>query len=119
MNREKKLEAVLVIAAGFMLLFFAFKFKWLLLVAFFVAALSALSDSALHAITWFWFKLAHVLGWLNTRILLALVFYLFLFPVALVVKLFNKDGLKLKNKDVSCFSPRNHTYKAEDLENTW
>jgi hypothetical protein len=39
---------------------------------------------------WAWMKLAHVLGWINTRILLTLLFYLLVTPVALVRRLLGK-----------------------------
>lgn len=40
-----------------------------------------------------WMKLAFVLGWINTRILLAAMFYLVVTPIGLVLKLFGKDLL--------------------------
>lgn len=39
---------------------------------------------------WFWMKLAHVLGWINTRILLTVLFYLLVTPMALVRRLMGK-----------------------------
>jgi len=37
--------------------------------------------------------IAHVLGWLNTRLLLGLIFYLVFTPIAMVIKLMGKDPL--------------------------
>ncbi|MCE5270112.1 SxtJ family membrane protein, partial [bacterium] len=42
-----------------------------------------------------WMKLAHALGWFNTRLLLILVFYLVLTPVGLLMRLFGKRPLSL------------------------
>lgn len=39
----------------------------------------------------YWMKLAHALGWVNTRILLFAFFILVLGPVALLARLFGKD----------------------------
>ena len=39
-------------------------------------------------------KFAHVLGWINTRLLLGLFFYLVMTPVALVLRLAGKDLLQ-------------------------
>ena len=44
----------------------------------------------------FWMKLGYVLGWVNSRIILGLVFLLVLQPVALFMKFFNYDPLKKK-----------------------
>jgi Na+/melibiose symporter-like transporter len=41
-----------------------------------------------------WSLLAHALGWINTRILLAFVFFVVLMPVALVMRAVGKDPLE-------------------------
>ena len=119
MTKEKKLEAMLVIAAGFILLFFIFKIKWFLLTAFLIAALGALSELFTNAVTWLWFKIAEILGWINSRILLGIVFFIFLFPMALLMKALNKITVQLKRNKSSYYSERDHLYTPEDLENTW
>ena len=41
-----------------------------------------------------WMKLGHVLGWINSRIILAIVFFLVLLPISIVMKLFGYDPLR-------------------------
>ena len=41
-----------------------------------------------------WSLLAHALGWVNTRILLALVFFVVLAPIALLMRAVGKDPLE-------------------------
>jgi saxitoxin biosynthesis operon SxtJ-like protein len=41
-----------------------------------------------------WSLLAHALGWINTRILLAIVFFVVLAPIALVMRAVGKDPLE-------------------------
>jgi len=43
-----------------------------------------------------WMRLASILGWLNTRLLLAVVFYFIFSPVGLVMRLFGIDLLERK-----------------------
>jgi hypothetical protein len=43
-----------------------------------------------------WMKFAFVLGWMNTRLLLGLFFYLILTPVGLVMRAFGKDIIDKK-----------------------
>ena len=43
-----------------------------------------------------WMALAHVLGWINTRIILGLVYFVIMTPLALILKLMGKDSLQLK-----------------------
>ena len=38
-------------------------------------------------------KVAHAIGWFNTRVILVLVYYLILTPIGLIMKLFRKDPL--------------------------
>ena len=41
-------------------------------------------------------KLGHILGWLNSRIILGLVFLIVLQPIALIMRIFGHDPLKTK-----------------------
>ena len=43
-----------------------------------------------------WMKLGHVLGWVNSRIILGLVFLIVLQPIALVMKILGHDPLRTK-----------------------
>ncbi len=43
-----------------------------------------------------WMKLGHILGWINSRIILGLVFLIVLQPIALIMKIFGHDPLKTK-----------------------
>ena len=42
----------------------------------------------------FWMKLAYILSWVNTRILLGIIFYLIFSPVGLFMRLFRIDHLE-------------------------
>jgi hypothetical protein len=43
-----------------------------------------------------WRRLGHALGWVNTRILLSLFFFLVITPVGLIMRLAGKDPLDLR-----------------------
>lgn len=51
---------------------------------------------ALQPIYRLWMKLGGVLGWINTRILLSLVYFLLVTPLALVFKALGKDPMNRK-----------------------
>jgi hypothetical protein len=71
-------------------------------------------------ISWVWLKIAEILGLINSTILLSLIFFIILTPLALLMKVFKKsDSLKLKKLSGSAYDERNHIYTANDLENTW
>ena len=43
-----------------------------------------------------WIRLGDILGWLNSRIILGLVFFIVLLPIALIMKVFSHDPLRTK-----------------------
>ena len=43
-----------------------------------------------------WMKIGHILGWINTRIILGVVFYFLIFPIGLLLTLFGKDSMQRK-----------------------
>lgn len=58
---------------------------------FFVFALAA--PVFLRPVYIFWMRLAVFLGWINTRIILLVIFYLVFTPISLAQKMFGKDLL--------------------------
>ena len=45
-----------------------------------------------------WMKLGHFLGWINSHIILGLVFILILQPIAYIMRLTGYDPLRIKRK---------------------
>ena len=89
-------------------------------IAVVIGAISIFIPAAAGAIEWAWFKLAIALGWVNSRILLSVIYFLFLMPIAWLSRMFTKDPLALKrtSRD-TLFVTRDHLYEAKDLENIW
>ena len=51
-----------------------------------------------------WMKIGHAIGWVNTRLILGLLFYLMVLPMGLVMRLFGKDPMTRKrDKSVSSY----------------
>ena len=120
MNRQDRFKTILVIVTGLLALSLLFKIDWLGKVALLVGALSIFIPLAAHGIEWVWMKLALALGWTNSKILLSVVYFGFLLPVAMVSRVFTKDPLLMKGKRAnSLFIQRNQTYTKKDLTNLW
>jgi multisubunit Na+/H+ antiporter MnhG subunit len=67
----------------------------------------------------FWYGLSVVLGNIVSRLILSIVFFLIIYPVALLRKLLGKDSMQIKNwkkGSGSVFRQRNHRYERKDLE---
>jgi len=62
--------------------------------------LGLISPGILKPVYIVWMKLAFVLGWINTRLILMIMFYLVITPIGLGLKLFGVDLLdkKMDNK---------------------
>ncbi len=70
----------------------------------FFAVFAAFAPMALLPLYRLWVKFAMVLAWVNTRILLSLVFYLVITPMAFTMRLLGKDPLDRKiDKTVSTY----------------
>ncbi|MEM0998615.1 MAG: SxtJ family membrane protein [Bacteroidota bacterium] len=120
-TRAKQLETILVITAGMIVFFFIFRQVAFLYVALGVATAGLAVPLAAKYIHLGWMGLAKVLGFINSHILLGVIFFLILTPLALLRRAFSrKDSLQLRKKDgESYYTERNHTYEAADLENPW
>lgn len=125
-DKKTDYKSILVIVIGMFVISYIFKTQDKLTVASVlikvgvtVGILSLVSERLAKLILLLWEKLALVLGWVNTRILLSLVFYLVVFPFSWLYKATTRNALFLKNKSKSVYAERNHTYTAKDMENTW
>lgn len=66
-----------------------------------------------------WMKLAFALGWLNTRVILLLIFYIIFAPVGLALRLFRADLLDRKidkNKDSYWLKKEKKEFNPLDYE---
>ncbi len=66
-----------------------------------------------------WMRLAYALGWLNTRIILLIIFYIVFTPIGLALRLFRVDLLDRKidkNKDSYWLKKEKKEFKTLDYE---
>ena len=105
---------------GLLAIALLFKLAWLVNLCLIIGLAASFIPAAARGIEWAWMKLAFALGWINSRILLSLIYFVFLLPIAWISRLFTKDPLALRNrKTSSLFITRNHLYTKKDLENIW
>ncbi len=119
MDRIKTLETSLVLTTGFLLLYLLTKNDLFLFLAFAFGITGIFVKPLAKYIAIAWFKLADVLNYFVSNIILGTLFLVVLFPVSLLYKISNKDKLRLKRSKSSIWIERNHTYSSADLENIW
>lgn len=123
MSQKEDIKSILVIAIGLLFLSvlpkLAFLKPYLTVLAIGIGMTQLLMPKVGHLIVKAWFKLGHALGYVNSRIILTVVFYLILFPIAIFYRISSKNSLQRKPVHGSIFFERNHTYSKKDLENIW
>ena len=112
-------ESLLTIVLIGVLLYFLFRRIELLYIAFAIGILGlALGGFAAFVHKWF-SKLTGIIGKINNAILLTIIYWLVLMPVAVIMRLFGKTGIGLKKPTASNFKDRPHLFIKNDLNNLW
>jgi len=120
-TRVKDLETIIVLSIMLIVFSFVFHVDGLLFVAIGILALGVISKSITHQISRVWLGLAHRLGVMNTRIILSLIFYLFLTPIAVVYRFLGKNQIVVAKDESlrSYYTNCNKTFKRDDFEKMW
>ena len=71
---------------------------WTLWVGFLGLLIGLTSPYLLYYPYKFWMKLGLILGWVNSRIILGLVYMIVLLPIAFIMRLIGYDPLRTKRK---------------------
>jgi hypothetical protein len=111
-KKVKELETLAAINIAFVLCYFVFKNNNILKAEVIFTFICLIIPAFLSLIHVIWFGFFSVIGKINATILLAVIFFLFLTPIAWLQKIF-----KGRKKNVADnFVVRNHTFIANDLE---
>lgn len=119
MKKEKSIETILVLVVALIVFYWLTKQPWLLLAAVILGAIGIFIPWLADKIHWAWMKLAHGMGYVMSKVILTLIFFVFVLPLAMLSKLFGKRSVQLKAGAASYFKERNFTYTKESLENVW
>lgn len=96
---------------------FSFAFPvwpWILATALWIPAL--LIPNSLKPIYYGWMFFALILGWINTRLLLALVFYLMITPMGLIMRLFGKNAMKNRLDNSESYRKSSSSRSSKQME---
>lgn len=119
-KKQNTAQVILSIVVGLLAIAMIFHKPIFTYFALGIGLLSLLSDFFAEKVAWLWTKIGQALGYINGNILLSVIFFIILTPLAILMKyLAKKDNLLLKKPKSSVFSTRNHQYVAKDMENVW
>ncbi|NVN99752.1 MAG: hypothetical protein HXX17_10535 [Geobacteraceae bacterium] len=119
-TRVQVLETFAVLAAISLLAAIFYHRQGFILVALALLLVVLFIKHLAEGITNWWLKFSALVSGINNRVILALLFYLILTPIALIYRLFNKDALNLdRSESQTYYFDRYHTYSKNDLEKMW
>ena len=119
-EEAEKYKTILIIVIGMLVVHIITKYNWALYTALVVGLLGAVSEYMAGIINNVWLKIGMVLSYIVPNIILSIIFYVFLTPIAILSRIFGeKNQLNLKNTEKSIFKVRNTLYSIESFENPW
>lgn len=111
-------KTTLTITLGFIIVFFVLSQEWALYIASLFSFLGLLSFKISILVEKAWFKIAELLGLIIPNIILAVIFYLLLFPISTLSKLLKKpSNILLKNNLKTTYKKVNKKFTKKDLVN--
>lgn len=114
------IATILVITLLLSIVYLITKLEIVMYFALAVGISGLLFNSAAKVIHQFWAKLAWLLGSVVHNILLTMIFYLFLTPIAIFAKRFGKKNqLNLRNVDASLFKEQKEIFDRAFFERPW
>jgi len=90
---------------------------WTLWVSLFFISLAILAPKLIYWPYKVWMFIGGIIGFINTRIILGITFYLLIFPIGLLLRILNKLQYKKQNKSCSNYIKRTDKLTKEQLEN--
>ena len=86
---------------------------WTLWVGFIGLLFGMTSPRLLYYPYKFWMKLGLTLGWVNSRIILGLVYIIVLLPIAFVMRLIGYDPLRIRRKGDKTYRENKQKHQTE------
>lgn len=121
MSHYEQLKSLSVIALGTLILFFITKKFIILCLTLFILLLSLFPNPVSNKISIALNKFTYLAGLINSKIILTILFFLVLTPVALLYRLFSNskvDYFKSNNRK-SFFKKPEKEYNKEFFEDPW
>ena len=119
MNREKAFETIIVLALASLIVSIWLNVEWLVYVTMAFLIIGVVSKSTAMAIAKIWLGFSRYLGVVMNFVLMFVIFYLILIPLALLQRMFGRNQISRKNNENTHFHLRNHRYSSKDIDNPW
>lgn len=118
-DKAKIYETSLVLTTGFLVIYLFAENVTFLYVSIFFGFVGIFIKPLAAIITKIWFWLADILNLVFSKLVLGLLFYLVLFPLALIYKAAGNDKLRLKEDNDSKWIERNQVFESSHFRRIW
>lgn len=114
-----------LVTAAMLVLFFDILIPWIwgialpvwpLIAASVLILMALLVPKALGPVYIAWMKFANVLGWINTRIILGVIFYVIFMPVGLIVRAVSDPMRRKSDSNANSYREESRQPKIENME---
>lgn len=122
---KEELRKFGLITAGLFITFFGFLIPWIWsfpwpiwpwIVAITLSSLALMAPASLKPVYIVWMRFAGILGWINTRIILMVIFYLIFLPIGLIMRVFNDPMRRRLDKRIKTYRIQSKPPKNENME---
>lgn len=122
---QRELREFGLVTSGLFILFFGFLIPWIWdfqwplwpwIVASTLSPLALVAPGALKPVYVVWIRFAEILGWINTRIILTLIFFLIFLPFGLVMRIFNDPMSRKLDEKIKTYRIQSRQPKNENME---
>ena len=118
-DHSKVYQSILFICTGFIVLHLIFGHQAWIYASASIGILSLLSFKLASLIYALWQGIGKVLGFINSKIILSLIYAVVVRPVACWYRCSKQKTMQLKNQSTSMWVDRDHHYHKDDLKNLW
>ena len=122
---HKELREFGLVTSGLFIVFFGLLIPWIWnlqwpmwpwIIALVLSLLAVIAPGSLKPVYIVWMQFAGILGWINTRIILMLIFFLIFLPFGLVMRMFNDPMSRKLDKNIETYRIQSRQPKNENME---
>jgi preprotein translocase subunit SecY len=121
----KELRKFGLVTGGMLILFFDLLIPWIwgfsmplwpLIVAGVLASMALAFPASLGPVYKVWMRFAEALGWVNTRIILSVIFFVIFFPFGLIMRMFNDPMRRKLDASADSYRLPSNPTKPDNME---
>lgn len=119
---DDPLRVTAVVVLAVLLFGYFLAVDWLVYFGLGLLGLALLSSTVNEYFAWIWMKFARMIGTVNSKVILTIIFYLFLTPISLLYRaVMGNPLISIRNEgeNDSYLVSRNKTFTRDDFKTPW